>query len=235
MHNGRVNGVTYCDNSGKNAFFHINEVSFCMLIKCLLHINKHQSRTMKTINLPKLARSLLTLIGSWKIYHVFNIKLRSPFSMLFLSQTQGTNIVKQIASKNSSQIERYTSVDGWRSGTNPTQQDSHHYRSCVPVYPCCVFLFKARLRGKGKSAPWLHYSTSQSKTAFLPDVGYWRRVVLLSWCSPWASRSYCDDEGRGKRLQHSVVEAWPDMGKLSNGIATQVGPWTSLYPRVVKG
>ena len=36
------------------------------------------------IGLPRLARSLLTLIGSWRIYYVFKIKARIPFNILFL-------------------------------------------------------------------------------------------------------------------------------------------------------
>ena len=34
--------------------------------------------------MPRLARSLLTLIGSWRIYYVFKIKARIPFNILFL-------------------------------------------------------------------------------------------------------------------------------------------------------
>ena len=45
------------------------------------------------------------------------------------------------------------------------------YWACVSTYLCRVFR-QARSRGKSKSMPWLHYSTSQSKTALLPDVGY---------------------------------------------------------------
>ena len=56
--------------------------AFCILIKCLppyswsafLHTSKRHSGTIKTIKLPGLARVLLTLIGSWKIYYVFKIK-----------------------------------------------------------------------------------------------------------------------------------------------------------------
>ena len=33
------------------------------------------------------------------------------------------------------------------------------------------------------------------------------------------SRSCCGDENCGKCLQHSGVEAWPDMGKLFDGVA----------------
>ena len=44
-------------------FLHTNKVSSCILIRYRF-TNKRRSSTMKTIRLPGLARSLLTLIGS---------------------------------------------------------------------------------------------------------------------------------------------------------------------------
>ena len=46
--------------------------------------NECHSTTIGTIGLPRLARALLTLIGSCRIYYVFNIKARFPVSILFL-------------------------------------------------------------------------------------------------------------------------------------------------------
>ena len=46
--------------------------------------NERHSTTIGTIGLPRLARSLLTLIGSCRIYSVFKIKAGSPFSILLL-------------------------------------------------------------------------------------------------------------------------------------------------------
>ena len=46
--------------------------------------NKRHSTTIGTIGLPRLARSLLTLIVSCRIYSVFQIKAGSPFSILLL-------------------------------------------------------------------------------------------------------------------------------------------------------
>ena len=46
--------------------------------------NERLSTTIGAIGLPRLARSLLTLIGSWRIYYVFKIKARLPFNVLFL-------------------------------------------------------------------------------------------------------------------------------------------------------
>ena len=46
--------------------------------------NERLSTTIGAIGLPRLARSLLTLIGSWRIYYVFKIKARLPFNILFL-------------------------------------------------------------------------------------------------------------------------------------------------------
>ena len=43
--------------------------------------NERHSTTIGTIGLPRLARALLTLIGSCRIYYVFNIKARSPFAL----------------------------------------------------------------------------------------------------------------------------------------------------------
>ena len=42
--------------------------------------NERHSTTIGTIGLPRLARALLTLIGSCRIYYVFNIKARSTFT-----------------------------------------------------------------------------------------------------------------------------------------------------------
>ena len=41
--------------------------------------NERVSTTIGTIELPRLAPSLLTLTGSCKIYYVFEIKAPSPF------------------------------------------------------------------------------------------------------------------------------------------------------------
>ena len=68
MHNGRVNDVTYCYNLG---FLDTNEVSSYLGKNGFLHTNKRHSRTMKTINLPKLARALLTLME--KISYVLKL------------------------------------------------------------------------------------------------------------------------------------------------------------------
>ena len=55
--------------------------------------NKRHSTTIGTIGLPRLARALLTLIGSCRVYYVFNIKARSPFSILLLqSLCWGNNL-----------------------------------------------------------------------------------------------------------------------------------------------
>ena len=55
--------------------------------------NERHSTTIGTIGLPRFARALLTLIGSCRIYYVFNIKARSTFSILPLqSLCQGNNL-----------------------------------------------------------------------------------------------------------------------------------------------
>ena len=46
--------------------------------------NERLSNTIGAIGLPRLARCLLTLIGSWRIYYVYKIKARLPFNILFL-------------------------------------------------------------------------------------------------------------------------------------------------------
>ena len=68
-----------------------------------LHANKRRSSTIKTIDLPRVARSMFTLIGSCRIYSIFQIKAGSLFSILLLSQTPVNNIFEQIASKHTSQ------------------------------------------------------------------------------------------------------------------------------------
>ena len=45
--------------------------------------NERHSTTIGTIGLPRLARALLTLIGSCRIYYVFNIKARVIMQLLF--------------------------------------------------------------------------------------------------------------------------------------------------------
>ena len=65
--------------------------------------NERHSTTIGTIGLPRLARALLTLIGSCRVYYVFNIKARFLFSILLLSQTPVNNIFERIASKHTSQ------------------------------------------------------------------------------------------------------------------------------------
>ena len=81
-----------------------------------------------TIGLPSLARALLTLIGSCRIYYVFKIKAgrfrkryRSCNRFAKEKSLTITNILWNIAS---SRIERYTSVDDWRSGKSPATKDS---------------------------------------------------------------------------------------------------------------
>ena len=66
-----------------------------------------RSRTMETIRLLGLAWALLNLIGSREIYYVFKIKARSPFSILFLSQTRVNNIFSKIWSKHASRIKHF--------------------------------------------------------------------------------------------------------------------------------
>ena len=61
------------NTQGRNAFLHTYEVSSCILIRYRF-TNKRQSRTIKTIALPRLARALLTLIGSCRTYYLFKIK-----------------------------------------------------------------------------------------------------------------------------------------------------------------
>ena len=46
--------------------------------------NERLSNTIGAIGLPRLARCLLTLIGSWRIYYVYKIKARLPLNILFL-------------------------------------------------------------------------------------------------------------------------------------------------------
>ena len=46
--------------------------------------NERLSNTIGAIGLPRLARCLLKLIGSWRIYYVYKIKARLPFNILFL-------------------------------------------------------------------------------------------------------------------------------------------------------
>ena len=61
-------------------FLHTNKVSSCILmwISCILiryrFTNERHSSTMKTIHLPRLARSLLNPIGSCRVYYIFKIK-----------------------------------------------------------------------------------------------------------------------------------------------------------------
>ena len=50
--------------------------------------NERHSTTIATIGWPRLARALLTLIGSCRIYYVFNIKARSPFALLRKTQSK---------------------------------------------------------------------------------------------------------------------------------------------------
>ena len=75
-----------------------------------------------TIDLPRLARALLTLIGSCRISYVFKIRARLPFNILFLKvqfaveKVLLTNIFFKHRSKNVSGIKRYTCVDDRRSG-----------------------------------------------------------------------------------------------------------------------
>ena len=45
--------------------------------------NERHSTTIGTIGLPRLARALLTLSGSCRIYYVFNIKARVIMQLLF--------------------------------------------------------------------------------------------------------------------------------------------------------
>ena len=86
-HKGRVYDVTHC-------FILEKKMRSSILIKCLvsvfLHINyvpssiynevdrftneRRLSTSIETIGLPRLARALLTLIGSCRIYSVFQIK-----------------------------------------------------------------------------------------------------------------------------------------------------------------
>ena len=55
--------------------------------------NECHCTSIETIDLLRLARALLTLIGSCRIYYVFNIKARSTFSILPLqSLCQGNNL-----------------------------------------------------------------------------------------------------------------------------------------------
>ena len=80
----------FTNNLGKNGFLHTNEVPSqcvcCILIRYRF-TNERHSTTIETIGLFRLARALLTLIGSCRIYSIFQIKARSPFSILLLSQT----------------------------------------------------------------------------------------------------------------------------------------------------
>ena len=76
------------------------------------------------------------------------------YPLLSIFQLRISLWVLWIASKHASRIERYTSVDDWRSRTNPTQESSHHYWSCAPTYLCRV-LWQARWRRKSKSMQWL--------------------------------------------------------------------------------
>ena len=57
-------------------------MSFCILIRYRF-TNERLSTLIETIGLPRLARALLTLIGSCRICYVFKIKAGSPFNILF--------------------------------------------------------------------------------------------------------------------------------------------------------
>ena len=46
--------------------------------------NERLSNTIGAIGLPRLARCLLTLIGSWRIYYVYKIIARLAVNILFL-------------------------------------------------------------------------------------------------------------------------------------------------------
>ena len=67
---------TIVTTKGKNAFLHTNEVD--------MSTNKRLSTSIETIDLPRLARALLTLISSFGIYYVFQVKAGSQFSILLL-------------------------------------------------------------------------------------------------------------------------------------------------------
>ena len=60
----------------------------CLVTACILiryrFTNERHPTSIGTIGLPRLARALLTLIGSCRIYYVFNIKARFLSNILFL-------------------------------------------------------------------------------------------------------------------------------------------------------
>ena len=96
-HKGRVYDVTHCFILQKkmrssiltrclvSVFPHINYVPSSIYIEMDRFTNERLSiETIETIGLPRLARVLLTLIGSCKIYSVFQIKA-ARFQKRYLS------------------------------------------------------------------------------------------------------------------------------------------------------
>ena len=89
-----------------------------MIIIIIIITNEGLPYTIGTIGLPRLARALLNLIGSCRIYYVFQLKA-SSFWKRYRSWNPFTKEIKSYyyqyslkhRFKHASRIERYTSVD----------------------------------------------------------------------------------------------------------------------------
>ena len=117
-------------------FLHTNKRLPPYIIKFFFHMEDHNRNN-------RLAWSLLTLIGSCRIYHVFKTKAgrfrkRSLPCNRFAKEKKSSyhQYPLKHCSKQASRIERYTSVDDWISRESPASKDSHFCWTCIPTDLC---------------------------------------------------------------------------------------------------
>ena len=100
-----------------SVFLHINYVPSSIYNEVDRFTNERLSTSIETIGLPRLARALLTLIGSCKIYSVFHIKRVDFESAIFLAiallrkKSYYHQYSLKHCSKHASRIERFISID----------------------------------------------------------------------------------------------------------------------------
>ena len=138
MHKDRVYDVTHCYNLGKKCFPPSYWGFSSIYNEVDRFTNECLSTTIGATGLPRLARSLLTLIGSWRIYYVFKIKARLPFNILFLKFQFALKkvLLSPIFFKTSLQTCKSNRALHlcWRlTKWKKSSVKSQFYRSCIPT------------------------------------------------------------------------------------------------------
>ena len=153
--------------------------------------NERYSRTMKTINLSKRARALLTLIGSWKIYHVFKMKahfLLVASLLQFVCWEKLTSRLSGYSKRLTAKIAYFKDIEAALNAcvsvrdcetsacVNFWQEEESVLRwICVPYVMRDQGWFKCSVTSWEESVSWLDWKSSLSTLSSNFPLPCWRR------------------------------------------------------------